>query len=84
MDEPEFDPITPKEAFDTFRTFVAQFDPIELLSQLTLTFLFIREGFHGEDSDAQHWSRWIQFTAGYLVTVPLPKIERFAYLTVRA
>ncbi len=69
MDDSEFDPITPKEAFDTFRTFVAQFDPIELLSQLSLTFLFIREGFHGEDSDAQHWSRWIQFTAGYLATV---------------
>jgi hypothetical protein len=61
--------VPPVIAFEAFRSYVQQFDPIELLSQLTMTFLFTQEGFQGEAADTRRWARWIEFTAGYLVTV---------------
>jgi hypothetical protein len=62
---------TPESAFTAFSSFVTQFDPIELLSQLTLTFLFTQESdFIGESHPARLWARWIEFTAGYLATIP--------------
>jgi len=62
--------VPPEVAFKAFKAYVHQFDPIELLSQLTMTFLFTQEGFQGEATDTRRWARWIEFTAGYLVTVP--------------
>ena len=56
----------PQSAFQAFKDFVAKFDAIDLLSQLTLTFLFAPETeFIGEASPVRHWARWIEFTAGY-------------------
>jgi len=68
--------VPPEAAFEEFKTFVQKFDPIELLCQLTMTFLFTQEGFHGEASDTRRWARWIEFTAGYLATVP-PRSEPY-------
>jgi len=81
----------PESAFRAFKDFVAQFDPIDVLSQLTLTFLFTPETeFVGEASPVRRWARWIEFTAGYLATLPIadkppvffdgPSIERFETL----
>jgi hypothetical protein len=80
----------PKVAFEAFTSFVAQFDPIDLLSQLTLTFLFTQETNISESSNVRLWARWIEFAAGYLATRssvgkdPLPfhgnSIERFEIL----
>jgi hypothetical protein len=68
----------PQLAFEAFNSFVAQFDPIDLLSQLTLTFLFTQEtAFIGEASPVRLWARWIEFTAGYLATRPIGD-ERYA------
>lgn len=85
--------VTPdaESAFRAFKDFVAQFDPIDVLSQLTLTFLFTPETeFVGEASPVRRWARWIEFTAGYLATLPIadkppvffdgPSIERFETL----
>jgi hypothetical protein len=62
--------VPPATAFEALKAYVYQFDPIELLSQLTMTFLFTQEGFQGEATDTRRWARWIEFTAGYLATVP--------------
>jgi hypothetical protein len=62
--------VPPEVAFKEFKSYVQQFDPIELLCQLTMTFLFTQEGFQGEATDTRRWARWIEFTAGYLVTIP--------------
>src|SRR3990172_12343745 len=49
-------------------------DPIKLLSQLTLTFLFVPEDqFVEESSDTVKWARWIEFLAGYLLAHEYPK-----------
>lgn len=62
--------VPPEAAFEEFKTYLQKFDPIELLCQLTMTFLFTPEGFQGEASDTRRWARWIEFAAGYLATVP--------------
>jgi len=62
--------VPPEVAFEEFKSYVLQFDPIEILCQLTTSFLFTQEGFQGEATDTRRWARWIEFTAGYLVTVP--------------
>lgn len=64
-------PLPPSEAFEAFRQFVREFEPIELLSQLTMTFMFNPEGFQGEATDTRRWARWIEFTAGWLFTNPM-------------
>src|SRR5258708_11926300 len=67
---------SPQLAFEAFKSFVAQFDPIDLLSQLALTFLFTQEtAFIGEASPLRLWARWIEFTAGYLATHPLGDVR---------
>ena len=43
--------VPPEAAFEEFETYVQKFDPIELLCQLTMTFLFSQEGFQGEATD---------------------------------
>lgn len=63
--------VFPSEAFEAFRRFVQEFDPIDVLSQLTTTFMFSPEGFQGEGTDTRRWARWIEFTAGYLATIPI-------------
>lgn len=54
---------------------VGKLDPIKLLSQLTLTFLFVPEGQFIEDNggDTVKWLRWIEFLAGYLLSKNYPK-----------
>jgi hypothetical protein len=62
-----------EDAYSAFRDFVSQFDPIELLSQLVLTFLFTQKEFVGEGTDERRSPRLIEFTAGYLVNLPRPQ-----------
>ena len=55
----------PRPAFRAFQDFVAEFDPIDLLSQLTLTFLFAPETeFIGEASPVE--------TLGKMSIHPMP------------
>jgi len=64
-------PILPDAAFDAFKTFVAQFDPLELLSQLTLTWLFTQKDFVSESDVETRYARFVEFTAGYLASQPI-------------
>ncbi|MFZ3059118.1 MAG: hypothetical protein WA102_05190 [Candidatus Methanoperedens sp.] len=51
-----------------------QLDPVKLLSQLNLTFLFVpKDKFIEESSDTVKWARWIEFFAGYLLAHEYPK-----------
>jgi len=51
-----------------------QLDPLKLLSQLTLTFLFVPEDQCTEESsDTFKWARRIEFLAGHLLTQEYPK-----------
>lgn len=68
--------VPPEFAFQAFKAYVQQFDPIELLCQLTMTHLFTPEGFQGEATATRRWARWVEFTAGYLATVP-PRSEPY-------
>jgi hypothetical protein len=62
-----------EEAFNEFEAFVAAYDPISLLSQLTLTFLFVPEDkFQNEASDVVTWQRRIEFIAGFVLVRPYP------------
>lgn len=66
------------QAFDELEAFIANYDPIALLSQLTLTFLFVpAEEFQGEASDVVTWQRRIELLAGFLLVRPYPS-ERTA------
>src|SRR5438045_8151923 len=63
----------PGTAFEQLRDYVAKYDPIALLSQLTFTFLFVpATEFYGENSDCVKWQRRIEFLAGLLLTKPFP------------
>lgn len=60
--------------FSNLTELAAKLDPIKLLSQLTLTFLFVPEDqFVEESSDTVKWARWIEFLAGYLLAHEYPK-----------
>ncbi|MGA7794548.1 MAG: hypothetical protein WCA19_16050 [Candidatus Acidiferrales bacterium] len=62
-----------RQAFDELQAYVTDCDPISLLSQLTLTFLFVpEEEFHGEASDVVTWQRWIEFLAALILVRPYP------------
>ena len=62
-----------EQAFEEIEAFLAAYDPISLLSQLALTFLFVpAEEFQGEASDVVTWQRRIEFLAGYLLVRPYP------------
>ena len=62
-----------QQAFDELESFIANYDPIALLSQLTLTFLFHPEDkFQGESSEIVSWQRRIELLAGYLLVRPYP------------
>jgi hypothetical protein len=61
-------------AFKELESFVLAFDPIALLSQLTLTFLFFPEDeFQSEMSDVFVWQRYIEFVAGLLLIRSYPR-----------
>jgi hypothetical protein len=67
-----------QQAFDELEAFVAAYDPISLLSQLTLTFLFVpADEFQGEASDVVTWQRRIEFFAAFVLVRPYPS-ERTA------
>ncbi len=60
--------------FNELKQFISRLDPVKLLSQLTLTFLFVPEGkFIEEHEEPVKWQRWIEFLAGYLITQPSTK-----------
>ena len=60
--------------FANLSEYLKQVDPIKLLSQLTLTFLFVPEDeFIEESSDTFKWARWIEFLTGYIVSHEYPK-----------
>jgi hypothetical protein len=60
-----------QEAFHELEAFVADYDPISLLSQLTLTFLFVPENeFQSETSDVFTWQRQIEFLAAFVLVRP--------------
>jgi hypothetical protein len=62
-----------QEAFDELTAFVAHYDPISLLSQLTLTFLFVPEDkFQEETSEVFNWQRRIEFVAAFVLVRPYP------------
>ncbi|MCD6283853.1 hypothetical protein J7J12_01195 [bacterium] len=66
-----------KDNFANLSQYLGQVDPIKLLSQLTLTFLFIPEDeFVEENSDTLKWARWIEFLAGYIVSHEYPQKAR--------
>lgn len=58
-------------------TILSGLDPIKLLSQLTLTFGTVPENqFNDESSDIHKWARWLEFTAGFLLTHSYPDNAR--------
>jgi hypothetical protein len=62
-----------EKAFEELKAFVAAYDPISLLSQLTLTFLFVpADEFQGETSDVVDWQRRIEFLAALVLVQPYP------------
>jgi hypothetical protein len=63
----------PTAAFATLQEFLSAQNPVTLLSQLTLTFLFVPEAeFQGESSETAAWERRIEFIAGYLLVRVFP------------
>jgi len=66
-----------KNNFANLSRYLKQVNPIKLLSQLTLTFLFVPEDeFIEESSDTFRWARRIEFLAGYLVSHEYPQEGR--------
>ncbi|HXC32852.1 MAG TPA: hypothetical protein VNZ56_10280 [Verrucomicrobiae bacterium] len=60
-----------REAFTALRTFVRSFDPISLLSQLALTFMFIPEDrFQPESSEVFKWQRHTEFLTALFLSQP--------------
>jgi hypothetical protein len=60
-----------QQAFEELKAFIHLYDPISLLSQLTVTFLFVPEDqFQGEASDVTTWQRRIEFLAALLLARP--------------
>lgn len=60
-----------ENSFKELKQFLSKLDPIKLLSQLTLTFMFVPEKEIAEDNkNLNKWARWIEFLSGYLLTQP--------------
>lgn len=60
-----------KDNFIELKRFLSKLDPIKLLSQLTLTFMFVPEKEIVEDNkNLNKWARWIEFLSGYLLAQP--------------
>src|SRR3989304_3883430 len=61
-------------SFSNLTKSTEKLDPIKLISQLTLTFLFVPENtFIEESSDTFERVRWIEFLTGYLLSKEYPK-----------
>jgi len=62
------------KCFNDLAEFIVKLDPIKLITQLTLTFLFYPGGeFKPEHDDIHKWSRWIEFISGFLLTHQYPE-----------
>jgi len=62
-----------KVLFEELGAILEAHEPLGLLTQLTMTFLFISAGeFYGEDSDPVLWQKYIEFMTGYLLVRPYP------------
>lgn len=62
------------KCFNDLSEFLEKLDPIKLITQLTLTYLFYPGGeFRPEHDDIHKWSRWIEFLSGFLLTRQYPK-----------
>ena len=62
------------KCFNDLSEFLKKLDPIKLITQLTLTYLFYPGGeFRPEHDDIHKWSRWIEFLSGFLLTRQYPK-----------
>lgn len=60
--------------FSNLIELIKQFDPVKVLSQLTLTYLFAPEDqIFDESSDTIKWPRYIEFLAGYFLIHEYPK-----------
>jgi len=60
-----------ENSFKELKQFLSKLDPIKLLSQLTLTFMFAPEKEIVEDNkNLNKWARWIEFLSGHLLTQP--------------
>ena len=57
--------ISVEAAFKALTEYVDRFDPLKLLSQLSLTHLSVPDDkFIGEGHDVNRWMVWIEFLAG--------------------
>jgi hypothetical protein len=66
-----------EQAFADLEAFLARFDPLEFLSQLSMTHLFTPRGQFASELDEVHvWARHIEFATGYYATRPLPISKR--------
>jgi len=65
--------------FKDLTDYIEKLDPLKLITQLTLTYLFYPGGeLKPEHDDIHKWSRWIEFISGYLLTRQYPKnAEKF-------
>ena len=65
--------ISVEDAFKNLLEYAVQFDPIKLLTQLTLTHLRVpADDFIGEEHDAHGWAVRIEFLAGALLVREFP------------
>jgi hypothetical protein len=62
------------KCFNDLAEFLVKLDPVKLITQLTLTYLFYPGGeFKPEHDDIHKWSRWIEFLSGFLLTRQYPE-----------
>ncbi len=60
--------------FLEFTSYITKLDPIKLLSQLTLTFLFVSENELADNcQEREKWLRYIEFISGILLSKEYPK-----------
>ena len=58
-------------SFNDLIDYLDKLDPIKLITQLTLTYLFYPGGEFKPEHDKIHkWSRWLEFICGYLLSRP--------------
>lgn len=63
-----------EESFVALTSYLDQFNPIKLVTQLSMTFTMIPEGTFVEDTDERiKWTRIVEFMAGYYLSQELPE-----------
>jgi len=65
-----------REDFSELTTYITTLDPIKLLSQLTLTFLFTSENIPADENQTDKWMRYIEFLSGLLLSKKYPQNPR--------